>query len=369
MNAPECLVLELPSSKDECPIKCLHCIHKNVEASTYETLSHEEIVTLLTSGRAMGIEYLNIYPHNDEISLEPMEALPYIKLGYALGYKVKTVSNGANPKGVAKLLPYLHRIALSVDSIQIQNYANLRLSKYHPSLLQSIETVKTYKQTHPLRATALIVANKNSIAHIHDDVQQIHELDTFDRIKILEMLPIGTAKALQHESLDTQEYFVDFLDIKEQYRSRVDIGTPLWRIRKEERRGCLLGEKDLVIGPNGQLAGCSLLFYLNSLVGNVREFGSLQEAWAKGFHAFRDKSKRPVDPLCLKCAFYQHDLCWGGCLARVMIFGAKEEMRRSCGIRSAEASQELYRTYLKSDHKSTFFTTLPSLNKEKKRNN
>lgn len=104
MTPPKTLVLELPSPRETCPMACLHCIHKNVTPSSYPKLTHNEIVKLLKEGKAMGIEFLNIYPHNDEISLDPMHAFSYIKLGHELGYKVKTVSNGANPKSIEKLL-------------------------------------------------------------------------------------------------------------------------------------------------------------------------------------------------------------------------------------------------------------------------
>ncbi|MCH9741236.1 MAG: hypothetical protein K0U38_10445, partial [Epsilonproteobacteria bacterium] len=92
--------MELPSHRPECPIKCLHCIHKNVETSDFPALKDNEIINILEDGRAMGIENLNIYPHNDEISLEPIEILKYIKLAHSLGYKIKTLSNGANAKGL-----------------------------------------------------------------------------------------------------------------------------------------------------------------------------------------------------------------------------------------------------------------------------
>ncbi|MBD3792655.1 MAG: hypothetical protein IE889_00645 [Campylobacterales bacterium] len=52
-----------------------------------------------------------------------------------MGHKIKTVSNGANPDDIKQLLPYLYRIALSVDSVKADNYANLRDADYHHTLL------------------------------------------------------------------------------------------------------------------------------------------------------------------------------------------------------------------------------------------
>ncbi|MBU1669395.1 radical SAM/SPASM domain-containing protein [bacterium] len=346
MRPPKTLVLELPSPRETCPMACLHCIHKNVKRSTYPILQHDEIVTLLTEGKAMGIEFLNIYPHNDEISFEPMHSLQYIKLGHQLGYKVKTVSNGANPKGIKKLLPYLHRIALSVDAIDIKTYTSMRHSQYHQSLLESIETLKNYKCKSPLKATALIVVNKETLPLLKKEVENIYQLNIFDKIKILEMLPIGSAKTLTHQALNSKSDLNTLTTLRQAYHGKVDIGTPLWRVRQEQQRGCLLGYKDLVIGPNGQLAGCSLLFYLNNLVGNLRGYENLQEVWTKGFDLFRHKENFVVDPVCKSCAFYKHDLCWGGCGARGLIFGANKELERSCGIPSTEESKKLYKAYL-----------------------
>jgi MoaA/NifB/PqqE/SkfB family radical SAM enzyme len=196
IKPPKTLVLELPSPRNTCPMACLHCIHKNVEKSTYPKLTHDKIVKLLKEGREMGIEYLNIYPHDDEISLEPMHSFPYIKMGHELGYKVKTVSNGANPNGIKKLLPYLYRIALSVDAIEIETYASMRLTQYHGNLLKSMKIVKAYREILPLYTTALIVVNKETLDNIEKEVENIYNLNMFDKIKVLEMLPIGSAKTL-----------------------------------------------------------------------------------------------------------------------------------------------------------------------------
>jgi radical SAM protein with 4Fe4S-binding SPASM domain len=110
----------------------------------------------------------------------------------------------------------------------------------------------------------------------------------------------------------------------------------------------------MVIGPNGQLSGCSLLFYLNNLVGNIQAYKSLGEAWEKAFDFFRHKENFNVAPICKSCAFYKHDLCWGGCGARASMFGTDKELERSCGIKGKEESEKLYATYLKSKHKESF---------------
>jgi len=354
MNPPKTLVLELPSPRDGCPMACLHCIHKNVETSFYPSLTYTKIVKLLKEGRAMGIEFLNIYPHDDEISLEPMHSFTYVKLGYELGYKVKTVSNGANANGVKKLLPYLYRIALSVDAVNVETYASMRQTQYHKGLLKSMEMVRKYKEEHTLLATALVVVNKETLEGIEEEVESIYRLNIFDKIKVLEMLPIGSAKVLGYQALESQEHLTVLAQLRYKYRTKVDIGTPLWRVRKEQKRGCQLGYKDLIVGPHGELAGCSLLFYLNRLVGNLHTYGTLGEVWQKGFDIFRHKENFMVNGVCKVCEFYKHNLCWGGCSARSLIFGREKELKRSCGIESAEESQLLYEAYLKSENDDSF---------------
>ena len=356
------LVLEVPSPREQCPIACLHCIHKNVEKSTYDNLSHNEIVKLLKEGRDMGIEFLNIYPHDDEISLEPMYTLAYVKLGHELGYKVKTVSSGTNAEGIKKLLPYLYRIALSVDAISVRAYSSMRHKQYHDGLLASIKVIEAYKKNHELKATALVVVNKETLTTIEEEVESIYQLQIFNKIKVLEMLPIGTAKSLSYQKLDSKEHLDKLALLRDKYEKKVDIGTPLWRVRKDQQRGCQLGYKDLVIGPNGQLSGCSLLFYLNNLVGNLRGYETLGEAWEKAFDFFRHKENFKVEPLCLSCEFYKHDLCWGGCGARALIFGKSKELQRSCGIENAEHSKKVYQEYLKSEKSLSF---LPPVSTDK----
>lgn len=355
VEPPKTLVLELPSPREACPIACLHCIHKNVKNSKENPLTHDEIVKILHEGKEMGIEFLNIYPHDDEISLEPMHALPYVKLGYELGYKVKTVSSGTNPEGIKKLLPYLYRIALSVDAVDVRKYVSMRHQQFHNGLIESMKVVKEYRETNTLKATALVVVNKDTLATIEQEVEEIYQLDMFTKIKVLEMLPIGSAKSLSYKELDSKEHLDKLSKLRDKYEKKVDIGTPLWRVRKDKERGCQLGYKDMVIGPSGQLSGCTLLFYLNEFVGNIRAHETLGIAWEKAFNIFRHKENFVVDPLCKSCAFYKHDLCWGGCGARAMMFGQKRELKRSCGIESAEHSEKLYALYLKSGKDKRFF--------------
>ena len=351
---PKTLVFELPSPRNGCPLACLHCIHKNVNASTYASLNHNEIVKLLKEGREMGIEFLNIYPHDDEISLTPIHALPYVKLGYELGYKVKTVSSGVNAEGIKELLPYLYRIALSVDATEVSTYGSMRQMQYHKGVLESIEVIKQYKQFKKILVTALVVVNKETLVGIEDEVEKLYQLDVFDKIKILEMLPIGSAKVLKHQALTNQDQLNRLAMLRHKYAKKVDIGTPLWRVRKEQKRGCQLGYKDMVIGPHGELAGCSLLFYLNRLVANIRDYNLLKNAWKEGFDTFRHKENFRVSAVCVECEFYKHDLCWGGCGARSEVFGRGNEIERSCGINNAEESKRLYQRYLNSEKVGSF---------------
>ena len=93
------LILEIPSQLgDACPVKCKHCIHRNVLPSSDSKLTPEQILDLLRQGRALGIEYANIYPHQGDLTLEPPdEPVEYFRCAQALGLKTKTVTSGINP--------------------------------------------------------------------------------------------------------------------------------------------------------------------------------------------------------------------------------------------------------------------------------
>lgn len=344
---PQNLVLELPGRQGGCPQRCRHCLHRNVEPFPAPPLSHEEIVRILEQGRALGIEELNIYPHNDEISLPPYASHRYLELGARLGYRVKTVTSGAHPAGVARLLPVLHRLAVSVDALDSDTYGALRDRRAHAPLLETLRRLRTYRRDHPeLMLTGLLMVNRATIDSARERVARLAELDMFTKIKLLEMLPIGGARELRHEALDHAAHLRRLAAIKREFEPLVHIGLPLWRI-KVGRRGCQLGAKDLVIGPEGQLSGCTLLFYLNEHVGDIRTAGSLSRAWREIFHPLREKAARPAARICRACPFHQDDLCWGGCLARAKIFGHTAEIQRSCGFRDVEQARALYERYLK----------------------
>ena len=321
---------------------CKHCLHRHVRPTEAASLSHSEIVRILEEGRELGVGHLNIYPHNDEISLPPYASHRYLELGRTLGYRVKTVTSAAHPEGVARILPHLHRLAVSVDALDPRVYGALRDAKSHPPLLETLQLLRSYRYAHPeLKLTALVMVNRSSIHSARDRVEQLAELNIFTKIKILEMLPLGGAADMRDDTLDRREFLARLASIKQEFEPRVHIGTPLWRI-KQGRRGCELGVKDLVIGPEGQLAGCALLFYLNDHLGTIREAGSVARAWREFMHPLREKANSPAEGICLKCPFYLNDLCWGGCLARVRIFGHDAEIARSCGFRTVEDARNMF---------------------------
>ena len=161
------------------------------------------------------------------------------------------------------------------------------------------------------------------------------------------MLPIGGARRIENQALTQKSELNRLAMIKKRYQLQgVRVGVPLWRI-ENMHRGCRLGSKDFVIGPRGEMAGCTLLYYLSYLSGNIHTT-TLAEAWQTTFAVFRDKVLRPVADICHICPFYQADLCWGGCLARGLIFGHEAEVRRSCGIQTAEEAHRLYQEYIHS---------------------
>lgn len=345
LNPPKNLVLELPGRTSGCPIACSHCIHKGMEKSLQPNLSPEEIKSIITQGRDLQIEFLNIYLHDDDICLQPYHSHEYIKLGHKLGYKIKALTSGINPEGVERLLPYTYRLSVSVDSLDVEIYSRLRKATAHSGMMQTLQILDSHrKQNSGFQITALVMVNKKTIDSVEKRVEDLCQLNLFTKIKLLEMLPVGDASQLAEDALTSKEHLDRLARIRKKYEGKIEIGTPLWRI-KDNMRGCRLGIKDLVIGPQGQLAGCTLLLYINYHVGNIRDVDSLEEAWKIQFDIFREKNKRSIGEVCNSCSFYEKDLCWGGCLARSLIFGRELEISRSCGISNTSQSQELFAMY------------------------
>jgi radical SAM protein with 4Fe4S-binding SPASM domain len=345
---PTNLILEIPSQLgDSCPVECKHCIHRNVVASAEPKLTPDQILDLIQQGRDMGVEYVNIYPHQGDISLEPPdEILAYFRCAQTLGLKTKSVTSGMNPLRLEQVLPFISRLALSVDALDEPTYSTLRPVRNYNGLMNSLELLKVYRKSgKEIFITALVMVNRMTIDNIEQRVADIVALGLFNKIKLLEMLPIGGARRLKSQALARKSDLQRLAMIKKNYQHQgLRVGVPLWRI-EADRRGCQLGGKDLVVGPRGELAGCTLMFYLNHQTGNVHSV-CLEKAWRDNFAWFREKSKRPVADVCHACPFFQADLCWGGCLARGIIFGHDAEVQRACGVRTPDDARRLYEQYL-----------------------
>ena len=103
---PHNLVLELSGREGGCPMGCRHCLHRQMAPSPSPLLDAGEVQRLLVQGRDMGIAQLNVSLHDDDVSLPPHGLHPLLVLAHGLGYRVKTVTNGADPEGVRLMLPY-----------------------------------------------------------------------------------------------------------------------------------------------------------------------------------------------------------------------------------------------------------------------
>lgn len=328
LKPPTNLILEIPSQLgDVCPVECRHCIHRNGLPSIEPKLSIDQIKDLILQGQALGIEYVNIYPHQGDLTLEPPdEPIEFFRYAHTLGIKTKTVTLGISPQGLEMFLPFLSRLALSVDALDKPTYVKLRTVKNYNALMESIELLKGYRKSSPgIFITALVMVN---------------------------LLPIGGARRLKKQALAKKSDLKRLAMIKQYYQSQgLRVGVPLWRI-ENDRRGCQLGGKDMVVGPRGELAGCTLMFYLNKKSGNVHTV-SLAEAWQENFSWFREKSQRPVAKICLAYPFFHADLCWGGCLARGLIFGREVEVHRACGVCTPDDAWRLNQEYLQTLQQDT----------------
>ena len=142
------------------------------------------------------------------------------------------------------------------------------------------------------QATALVMVNAETLDSIEDRVEALHGLGVFTKIKLLEMLPIGGASSLPGSALRSKVALDRLARLKRAYLGRVRIGTPLWRVERHGR-GCRLGQKDLVVGPQGQLAGCSLLLYVNHHQGSWRS-SRMHESLQQNSSSMRERQNSIV---------------------------------------------------------------------------
>lgn len=316
---------------------CRHCIHQAVPEGPEAELSQSELEALVRGARVVGAPLLTAYPHRGDASLDGGELAGLLALARGLGLQTKTLTSGADPAGVARLLPLLDRLAVSVDALDAEGYAAFRPPANHPALLETLRVLSAHRRRSggPL-LTALVMVGRSTLGSVGRRVAEIADLRLFHKIKVQEVLPLGRAEALRGEALDLPEELQRLAHLRDRWSSwGLRVGAPLWRLRPGGR-GCRLGQKDVVVGPRGQLAGCTLMLYLGETVGSSRG-GSLPSLWEEAFARYRRREARPVPAACGACAHYRSDRCWGGCLARRRIFGDAAELARSCGAPAGAA--------------------------------
>jgi len=263
IKPPKNLIIEVAGRETGCPMKCKHCLHKSTIDAKFPPLTDQQIFDLIKQGKQYNIEFLNLYPHNDEISFQPFYALQFLKFGYEIGFKVKTVSNGANPEGIERMLPLLYRLAISVDSLNPGRYREFREKERHQALLDTLNLLHKYHKTHAINLTALILVDQNTIGSLETTIKEILNLNLFNKIRIQELLPVGYAENLSDKVLDATPFTEKLVQLTRIYSSVIDFGTPLWRI-KPKGRSCRLGFKDNGHRTGGATGGLFASFLYQS---------------------------------------------------------------------------------------------------------
>lgn len=347
-SPPTNLIFEIPSGHgDTCPVGCNHCIHPNAQLSDHPPLTDPQVLDLLAQAARMGVTFANIYPHEGDISLEdPARMTGFLAHARQMGLQTKSVTSGISPRGLESLLPHLNRLAVSVDSLDRTTYTELRPPRNFAALMDTLDMLQSaHRRGATPLLTALVMVNKRTLESLEQRVAEIVALELFDRIKLLELLPLGRAGNLQDLALTDKADLERLARLREHYQARgVRVGVPLWRV-EHNHRGCQLGFKDFVVGPHGELAGCTLMFYLNQVVGNTHNT-SLRTAWQVNLDGYRSKEHRPVSETCAECTLFAHDLCWGGCAARNLIHGEAERLR-GCGVITRQDSLDLLAAFQK----------------------
>ena len=261
------VTFELPSKSAHCTMGCSHCIHEASESSQAE-LSLPEIVRLLEEGETLGAKSVVLYPHRSDVTLNFDRYEPLFAKARSLGYRIKSITSGADPAGMKELLPWVDQLSISVDSLDKKEYCHVRSEVGYTALLKSLVLLGEERSKRRLQTTALVMVDTSTAASIERRCDEIWATGLFDRIKIREILPLGRAKSTNFVPLCDEEV-LRVSELNSQYYRE--------RVQGSARCCSSSGKSDLVIGPCGELTDCVLLYYENEAGQNIRDFGHLKD--------------------------------------------------------------------------------------------
>jgi radical SAM protein with 4Fe4S-binding SPASM domain len=298
-------------------------------------------MALVEQAADMGIRALRAHPRRGDISLESAQYIRLFAHARSLGLHTKTTSSCVSPDGLIALIPHIDQLTLSIDGFDASSFARFR----PPWLLNNVLDVLDYLAQHRPPALWLsinVVVTRSFLAQggIEELVEQALSRHMFQRINIREILP-GAYDNYEHERLDCAE--IDHLKaLKQRYQSRIELSIPIWKAGAPGEPSCSLGRKRLIIGPEGHVAACVLLLYGGLYTTNIFTELSLAAAWAKVQALaqcetrellFTAPSTFPMESTlnaCKDCNVFQDRRCFGGCIARVRLFGHAFETARQC---------------------------------------
>ncbi len=338
--APHSLTLELKADV-LCPSKCVHCSHVAAHAGEKRELDLERCLTLAREAAELGVLAFVAYPRRGDVSLESERYSRLFSLAKHLGMRTKTTSAAVDPEGLASLVPHLDQITISIDGFDAESFSRFRPKWLLARVEKFLDLLEDCRPAKFLLAVNVVVT-KSFIENggIEQFVEDVVSRRVFDKVNFLEILP-AAGEDYAEERLGNDE--LRFLRaLKKRSKPRIRITVPSWEPGASGVPSCPLGRDFVVIGPEGDVAACVLLLHGGLVETNILQEESLASAWEKirvfAHAGFRDKlfcgkSGYPESSdleECRSCGHFKSRRCFGGCVARVRLYGHPFERSRQC---------------------------------------
>ena len=310
-------ILELEITR-QCNLNCVHCYAEAESAPPEHELSFDEIRTLLSSGRAVGIPELSLT--GGEVMLRS-DFLDIVDLGISLGYHVRFVTNATlltDEMMQALAARPIKLITVSLDAISREVHEAIRGKGSHRFAVRAIEKLAGAG----FQVSVITAFSKINLPEFDAIFEFCKQLGINWQVQITsakgrcgrsitlspdEYYQLGekTAAALVDNNKDIEIIPMDDLATFSHF-------YPLSALAKTWQGMCTGGLLNLFVRANGDVTPCSALCFPSCIVGNIRSTSIeviCREERCR--HALMPFSKSTRTGVCRTCGFL--DVCSGGC--------------------------------------------------------
>ncbi len=330
-----------------CPHNCKYCFtssthKKNIERE-FLNLNYCKIIdnfkklnvkdVLLTGGEPLSLE---------EGIIEIIQLLDKKKISYS-------ISTTCNPKKYfEKICSYnSRRINLSFDPKQ--NDGNISMKSDINNLIENINFL--YKKNIPVKLNSVITKyNVNYLNDFSDNIIYLFsKFKNIEKIALANEYPIG--RGMQQEGIPLEKLEEIYNNLKSKLstinKKYIFVNWPSFN---DELQNCPAANAIFSIMPNGDIAPCSLLYYMsrsfksgNIITNSIDEIKVLLSDFHKGVkqHIEELKSRNQKCKIC-----NNNKSCGGGCFAMMPVLMADHKERIICK----------YQPDIISDEQKQFFT-------------